>query len=129
MPPAPDTPIDLAADGLGAAWFIAIAFGLPVVGWLAAVLDYRAYLRSLRGALVVVGRYTLDAPLWALRDRPDCLQELGLEPGCTRGEVMAAYRKRVKKVHPDHGGDRRRFDRLQQHFREAIQLVEATESA
>lgn len=124
-----DTAIDLTADGLGAVWFIAIAFGLPLLGWLAAVLDYRAYLRRLRGALVVVSRYRLDAPLWALRDRPACLRELGLAPGCTRDEVMAAYRQRVKKVHPDHGGDRRRFDHLQQSFREAITLVEASESA
>lgn len=124
----PDSAIDLTADGLGLVWFVAIAFGLPLLGWLAAVLDYRAYLRSLRGALVVVRRYALDAPLWALRDRPACLEALGLAPGCTRDEVMAAYRQRVKKVHPDHGGDRRRFDQLQQRFREAIKLVEASES-
>lgn len=125
----PETAIDLTADGLGAVWFITIAFGLPLLGWLAAVIDYRAYLRRIHGALVVIRRYRLDAPLWALRDRPVCLQELGLAPGCTRDEVMSAYRQRVKKVHPDHGGDRRRFDQLQKNFREAIQLVEASEPA
>lgn len=126
---AEDTAIDVTLDSLGAVWFLAIAFGLPFLGWLAAVLDFRAYLRRLRGALVVVRRYTLDAPLWALRDRPACLEELGLTAGCTREEVMAAYRQRVKLVHPDRGGDRRQFDRLQQRFREAIQLVEDAESA
>jgi len=119
--------MDHPLDAVGYAWFFALFFGLPLLGWLAAVADYRAYLRSLRRAMVIVRRYALDKPLWALRDRPECLEELGLDRGCTREEVMAAYRRRVKRVHPDHGGDRHRFDRLQQHFREAIRLVEGDE--
>lgn len=117
-----------AVDTLSVIWFVGLFFGLPVLGWLMMVVDYRAYVRGLRQALVVVRRYTLDAPLWALRDRPECLKQLGLAPGCSRDDVMAAYRRCVKKVHPDRGGDRRRFDQLQRWLRDALKLVEATEA-
>lgn len=116
-------PVD-TIDALATLWVAALLLGVPLLGWAAMVVDYRAYLRSLRRALVAVRRYSLEAPLWALRDRPQCLQELGLAPGCTREEVMAAYRRRVKEVHPDHGGDRRRFDQLQRHLKEALRLIE-----
>ncbi len=115
----------VAIDSLGVAWFLAVFFGLPILGWLAMVIDYRAYLRSLRRALVVVRKYSLEAPLWALLDRPSCLRSFDLEPGCTREEIMVAYRRRVKQVHPDHGGDRRSFDLLQQDLRDALRLVDA----
>ncbi|TWT95355.1 DnaJ domain protein [Botrimarina colliarenosi] len=111
-------------DTLGVIWFVGLFLGLPLLGWLAMVVDYRAYLHSLKRALVVVRTYRLEVPLWALRDRPECLRELGLAPDCTRDEVMAAYRQRVKLVHPDHGGDRRRFELLQQRLQEALRLVE-----
>lgn len=111
-------------DAVGVAWFVTLFFGVPLLGWLAMFADYRAYLRGLRRALVVVRRYTLQTPLWALRDRPQCLQELELSPECTREEVMAAYRRRVKRVHPDYGGDRRQFELLQQRLHEALRLVE-----
>lgn len=111
-------------DAVGLLWFVGLFFGLPALGWLAMVVDYRAYLRSLKRALVLIQQYRLEVPLWALRDRPACLQELGLAPDCTREEVMAAYRRQVKHVHPDHGGDRRKFDLLQQRLHEALRLVE-----
>lgn len=116
-----------AVDTLSVLWFVGLFFGLPLFGWFLMVADYRAYLRAMRRALVAVRRYTLDAPLWALQDRPECLQQLGLAPGCSRDEVMAAYRRCVKDVHPDRGGDRRQFDKLQRWLREALALVEADE--
>ena len=117
-----------AIDAFGYAWFGAIFFGLPLLGWMAMVVDYRAYVRSLRRALVLVRTYRLETPLWALLDRPQCLQDLELNRGCTRDEVMAAYRRLVKEAHPDLGGDRRRFDRLQQSLQEALKLVEVDEA-
>jgi hypothetical protein len=111
-------------DAVGVVWFLTLFFGVPLLGWVAMYADYRAYLRGLRRALVVVRQYTLESPLWALRDRPACLQELGLDPDCTREEVMAAYRRRVKHVHPDYGGDRRQFELLQQRLHEALRLVD-----
>ena len=38
---------------------------------------------------------------------------LGLSPGADEAAVRRAYRRRVKAVHPDHGGDEREFRRLQ----------------
>jgi hypothetical protein len=38
---------------------------------------------------------------------------LGLPPTAGTDEVKAAYRQRVKHVHPDHGGDSESFKRLQ----------------
>ncbi len=118
-----------AIDAVGATWFLGLFFGLPLLGWLAMAADYRAYLRGLRRALVLIRTYRIETPLWALRDRPRCLHDLELEPGCSRDEVMASYRRLVKEAHPDLGGDRRRFDRLQRSLREAIQLVEVDESS
>jgi hypothetical protein len=38
---------------------------------------------------------------------------LGLAPGADEGRVREAYRERVKEVHPDHGGSREAFRRVQ----------------
>jgi DnaJ-domain-containing protein 1 len=40
-------------------------------------------------------------------------EELGLPRGADEAAVRRAYRRRVKQVHPDHGGDEREFRRLQ----------------
>jgi len=41
---------------------------------------------------------------------------LGLQPTAGADEVKAAYRERVKEVHPDHGGDGEDFRRLQEAY-------------
>jgi hypothetical protein len=41
---------------------------------------------------------------------------LGLPPDASTEEVRAAYRARVKEVHPDHGGDERSFKRIQEAY-------------
>jgi curved DNA-binding protein CbpA len=41
---------------------------------------------------------------------------------------MAAYRRRVKHVHPDYGGDRRQFELLQQRLQEALRVVDDRDS-
>lgn len=115
------------ADILGAVWCGAILLGAPLLGWWLMVADIRAYLRGLRRAMVWVGAYA-TTPYWALRERPDCLRAFGLERGCTADEVMAAYRRLVKTAHPDRGGSRDRFDRLQQHLADALRLVADAEA-
>jgi hypothetical protein len=87
------------------------------------VLDIRAYLRSLRRALVLVTHYRLELPNWVRRDSPRCITALGLRLPCTTEDVLAAYRQKVKLLHPDRGGDRRDFLLLQQHFEQAMVLV------
>ena len=113
-----------AFDSVGLLLFVALAFGLPALGYGFLVLDVRRYLRSLRRALVVVTQVvTPRVPRWARRDDPPCLQSLELALPCTEDEVLAAYRRRVKELHPDHGGNLREFLRLQQHFEQAMFLA------
>jgi hypothetical protein len=111
-------------DGTVTIAYLAIAFGLAAFGYLCMVLDIRAYLRSLRRALVVVSNYRPELPAWVRRDTPRCILALGLTLPCTADDIRAAYRRKVKKLHPDRGGDRRQFLRLQAHFEQAMGLVE-----
>jgi hypothetical protein len=37
---------------------------------------------------------------------------LGLDVSASRDDVTAAFRAAAKRCHPDHGGDRREFERL-----------------
>jgi hypothetical protein len=103
--------------------YIALALGLPILGYVCMALDIRAYLRSLRRALVLVSHYRPELPNWVRRDTPRCIQALGLKLPCTADDVLAAYREKVKSVHPDRGGNRRDFLKLQQHFEQAMGLV------
>ena len=41
---------------------------------------------------------------------------LGLSPGADEAAVRRAYRRRVKEVHPDHGGDEEEFRRVQEAY-------------
>ena len=41
---------------------------------------------------------------------------LGLSPGADEAAVRRAYRRRVKQVHPDHGGDEEEFRRVQEAY-------------
>jgi len=46
---------------------------------------------------------------------------LGLSPGATLVDVKAAYRNRVKDVHPDHGGSQEEFQRVREAYTTAKQ--------
>lgn len=105
------------------AGYLAVAFGLASLGYVCMVLDIRAYLRSLRRALVLVSHYRVDLPAWVRKDTPRCILALGLTLPCTADDIRAAYRRKVKLLHPDLGGDRREFLRLQSHFEQAMSLV------
>ena len=111
--------------------FLIMAIGLPILGWLFMVADYRAYVRSLRRAIAVIQSMTRKKPNWIYReewisDRPACLTAFDLVPPCTREQVLASYRQKVKGVHPDHGGNRAEFERLQRHLEEALRWVDST---
>jgi hypothetical protein len=122
---ATDRPWPDTVDWPVLAAFTALAFGLPALGYTAMVLDFRAYLRSLRRALVLATRYRRDLPDWVRRSTPPCILALDLTMPCSAEDVLAAYRRKVKQLHPDRGGDRRAFLRLQSHFEEACSLVES----
>jgi hypothetical protein len=104
--------------------YLAIVIGIPVAGYLFLALDVRAYLRSFRRALVVVRNFLPDLPEWVRKDTPRCLLALGLTLPCTPEDVLSAYRNKVKKLHPDRGGDRKAFLLLQQHFEQALRFLE-----
>lgn len=103
--------------------YLALIVGLPLAGYFVMVCDFRRYLRSLRRALIVVAHVVPKTPYWALRSRPDCLKVLGLTLPCTESDVMTAYRKKAKEMHPDRGGELDDFLRLQRYFEQALQLV------
>jgi hypothetical protein len=114
-----------AIDGSVTIGYLALAFGLAVLGYVCMVLDIRAYLRSLRRALVVISSYRPELPEWVRRDTPRCILALGLTLPCTTDDVLVAYRRKVKKLHPDRGGNRREFLRLQAHFEQAMAFLES----
>jgi hypothetical protein len=103
--------------------YLALVVLLPAIGYAAMVLDIRAYLRSLRRALMVVTGYDRELPGWVRKNTPRCISALGLTLPCTEDEILAAYRRKVKQLHPDRGGNRRDFMRLQAHFEQAMDLV------
>ena len=104
--------------------FVLLAFGLPFLGYFLLALDIRAYLRSLRGALLVVTHFVTEAPRWEHHRTPYCLRALGLTVPCTEKEVKEAYRRLAKEMHPDRGGDIARFRKLNHQFEKALQYVQ-----
>jgi hypothetical protein len=103
--------------------FLALSVLLPALGHYFMVIDFRAYLRALRGALIKVAYYFPELPLWARYETPGCLRALGLSVPCTEADVKRAYHRLAEKLHPDRGGDTRRFLLLQEQSEEALQYV------
>ena len=103
--------------------FFAIIVLVPALGYVFMALDLRAYWRSLRRSVALVRRRFSGIPDWARGDTPRAIAALGLRLPCTEEDLKRAYRTRVKKLHPDHGGDQRRFLLLQSHFEEALAIV------
>jgi hypothetical protein len=56
-------------------------------------------------------------------DRPAFAVILGLLPPYTMDDVKRAYRDKVKDAHPDRGGDRATFERIQMAFEEASEYL------
>ncbi len=104
--------------------FVAIVVLIPALGYFFMVADIRAYYRSLRRVLVVVSRCVPGMPQWARRETPRCLEVFGLSMPCTIEDLLKAYRRQVKDLHPDRGGERGRFLVLQGQFEQAQQLIE-----
>jgi hypothetical protein len=105
--------------------FLGLFVVVPALGYLFIVLDFRAYLRSLRRSLMRVYTLAIGDPEW-LRSQaviPPCLSAFGLDLPCSEEKLKQAYFDRVKLLHPDRGGDKRKFLRLQARFEEALALV------
>jgi hypothetical protein len=119
----PSEPWPNAVDLVATITFLALVIALPLAGYVFMVLDIRAHLRSLRRGLILVARSFAGIPAWTRRETPRCVMALGLMLPCTEEDLKHAYRERVKQLHPDHGGDQRRFLILQAQFEEALAFV------
>lgn len=114
-----------AVDMALRAFYLTSVFALPLWGYVFMVADLRAYLRKMRGVLIRIRDYATDRPIpaWATVRAPRSLRSLGLSLPCAEEDVLDAYRRRVKTLHPDLGGDRRLFLRLQADFEAALEIV------
>ena len=45
---------------------------------------------------------------------------LGVEPSCSDRELQAAYREMARRLHPDRGGDKERFQQLQAAYQQVL---------
>jgi hypothetical protein len=116
--PWPDA-LDLVATFVVVGGLLAASFS----GHVLMVLDVRNWLKSLRRALIVVVDHLPNFPGWARLQTPRCLMSLGLKLPCNEEQLLARYRSKVKQFHPDRGGDRKRFLRLQADFEEAREFL------
>jgi hypothetical protein len=116
--PWPDA-VDLVATII----FLAVVILVPALGYAFMAADFRAYLKSLKRGLVRAGHYFTGIPQWARYETPAALASFGLRLPCTPEDLKRAYRKRVKPLHPDHGGDQRRFLIAQAQFEQAMDIV------
>ena len=114
----PDS-FDFTAIGV----YLGLTIGAIVIGYALMVIDIRAYLRALRGALVKVAYHFQNVPTWARYETPHCLRALGLMLPCTEQEVREAYRSFAEKLHPDRGGDRKQFMQLQRDFEASMRFL------
>ena len=112
-----------SVDAAALLGFFGLVFGMIGFGYALMVVDFRAYLRSLRRALVVVSHRFRDIPEWARMHTPACIAVFGLRLPCTDEDVKQAYRQKVKELHPDRGGDARKFHLLHKQFEEAMRFL------
>ena len=108
--------------------FVAIAVTLPSLGYMYMVADFRAYLKTLNRMLVRVRDYLPHIPAWARHETPRSLRLFGLKMPCTEADLLHAYRTRVKRLHPDRGGDKQKFLILQTHFEAALGFLQDLET-
>ena len=109
--------------------FLLVAIVLPAVGYVFAYVDFRRYLRSRRRAISTIVYRDMGTPEWALPKVPRCVAVFGLEWPCSEEELTQAYRRKIKLLHPDRGGDERRFRMLQRYFEEALVMVRKQQEA
>ena len=113
-------------DAFDLIWTITLlllAVAAPILGYVLVAIDIRAYIRALRGALVRFTYHFPGVPTWARQETPACLTALGLRLPCSAEQVRQAYHRIAEHVHPDRGGDRRRFSQLQKDFESSLRFL------
>jgi hypothetical protein len=119
----PSEPWPNTLDLVATVAFLSLVVLLPAVGYVFMWLDFRAYLRSLRRGLILAAHSFRGIPAWARHQTPRSVAALGLMMPCTVDDLKRAYRSKVMQLHPDRGGDQRRFMMLQAEFEEALALL------
>lgn len=86
-----------------ALFFMAITGRLPAaIALIAALIPFAiGYIRNKYGA-TAGGAEAKETPV--VGSHAEALEVLGLEDGASEGEVQAAYKRLMQKVHPDHEG-------------------------
>jgi hypothetical protein len=80
-------------------------FGLPILGIGAGMLGYSNFSLAPRTASAPGGtRSPPPAPPQTSMDRTEAYHVLGLEPGASREDINAAYKRLQRANHPDAGG-------------------------
>lgn len=110
-------------DASAIALFLLLVVVPPLLGYWLMVIDIRAYLRRIRGLMIVVRNHLAEIPLWARQYTPGCIRSLGLEMPCREEDIKRAYRQLAETMHPDRGGDRQEFLLLQRQFEEALAFI------
>lgn len=114
-------------DAMALLAFLGVGIALPILGYVFAYVDYRRYLRSLRRAISTIVYRDMGTPDWAKPKVPRCIAVFGLDWPCTEEALTQSYRRKIKVLHPDSGGDERRFRLLQGYFEEALRMVRELE--
>ena len=114
---------DLVVIGI----FLILTVGLPAWGFYLMTTDLRSYVRALRGMLIKASRRFPDVPNWVRRETPPCILALGLHMPCSEQDVHRAYRRLAANLHPDRGGDLRRFLIVHEHFEAAADYIRTFE--
>ena len=125
-----ESPLHAWPDSLDAAALVAfllVAVALPALGYFFAVADFRRYLRSLRRVISTIVYRDMGTPEWAKPKVPRCVAVFGLDWPCSEEQLTQVYRRRIKTLHPDRGGDERRFLLQQRYFEEALALIRSQE--
>ncbi len=112
-----------AVDRSALLLFLLATVLLPLVGYWLTALDIRRWMRALKGVLVRVAQPPYAVPEWVDQETPPCLRALGLSLPCSEDDVKQAYRRRAELLHPDRGGDIRRFLLLQQQLEQSLHFV------
>ena len=116
-------PWPVASELVAVVGFLALVIVLPALGYFFMVADYRAYLRSFHRALARVMPRQSGLPEWALEETPRCIEVFGLRYPCDEEDLKAAYREKVKDLHPDSGGDQPGVFGLPRYVQEAMGLL------
>jgi DnaJ family protein C protein 19 len=76
------------------------AFGLPMLGIGAGMAGYGNFSLAPRPS----ARASSSPPVSSNMDQTEAYDVLGLQPGATRDEINAAYKRLQRANHPDTGG-------------------------